>query len=301
MSHTPSSFLNAVEPISKYATLASKFGVLIGALCVFAYSLRIGYFPQDTSIGDGFLILVTGACFGMIYIFLIACLLYLGIFVSPAIHRVFNAIHWLLERIQKKERKVLHGWPPYQWFSVMPAIFAIFLIYLFGQKDQMAYWQLPSLSFIFYIFYAVYVSCEEKLKHLNKTDKAAIQIDSLAVQGLAGDRNYLKRTQYTCCLVIFFVPVVISGIFGELLDAAMRTANVRLENVTLYVKEPYSSLIPESLKTQTQKIPKDYIAFEKTTVLFKGFGKNTVISFPDQKANRKLEIPNEFLIVESLK
>jgi adenylate kinase len=40
-----------------------------------------------------------------------------------------------------------------------------------------------------------------------------------------------------------------------------------------------------------------YIKFDKVIVLFRGFGKTTVISFVDKGTKKQLEIPNDQLIV----
>lgn len=94
------------------------------------------------------------------------------------------------------------------------------------------------------------------------------------------------------------MPMLVGGVSGQLLDAAMRAANVRIEKSTIYVKEPYSSLLPKSLISKSQIAPKEYMAFDGLVVLFKGFGKTTVISFADGVTARKLEIPNDQLIIE---
>ena len=94
------------------------------------------------------------------------------------------------------------------------------------------------------------------------------------------------------------LPLFVGGVSGELLDAAMRFAHVRIENPVIYVKEPFASLLPEGLLSKTRYPLKDYAAFDGTIVLFKGFGKTTVISFQDGSTIRKLEIPNEQLIIE---
>jgi len=77
----------------------------------------------------------------------------------------------------------------------------------------------------------------------------------------------------------------------------MRAAHVRIEKAILYVKEPYSTIIPQSLISKNVTSPKDYTAFEGAVVLFKGFGKTTIVSFSDGTTVSKLEIPNEDIII----
>ncbi|MNG25369.1 hypothetical protein D3C84_1102100 [compost metagenome] len=80
----------------------------------------------------------------------------------------------------------------------------------------------------------------------------------------------------------------------------MRAAHVRVDNSIIYVKEPYSSLIPANLEMTSGSIPDGYKKFRGILISFKGFGKTTVINFTENKKTRKLEIPNESLIAEDL-
>lgn len=78
----------------------------------------------------------------------------------------------------------------------------------------------------------------------------------------------------------------------------MRFGRIRIEHPTIYVKAPYALMLPKSLVPQEHAGLADYTRFDGTVVLFNGFGKNTVISFPDAGSVRKLRIPNEYIIIE---
>ena len=71
--------------LSACLSIAFKFGVFTGGSCVILYSLRIGHFPQDLSLGDGILFLMAAACFGIVYIFFTISLISLGMLISPLI------------------------------------------------------------------------------------------------------------------------------------------------------------------------------------------------------------------------
>ncbi|MCY0858768.1 hypothetical protein [Cupriavidus sp. D39] len=52
----PDFFLqNNIDNLSKSATTLSKLGIFAGGVCITFYSLEIGYFPQELSVGDGVL------------------------------------------------------------------------------------------------------------------------------------------------------------------------------------------------------------------------------------------------------
>jgi hypothetical protein len=292
MSISTSSLEKNIESVSKIATTASKFGILVGGVCVITYSLRINHFPQDLSVGDGLLFLMAAACFGMIYVFFTASLVSLGITLSPAIRAVFNLFH-------KRKAEPPHTLAPFQWSAVLFALFSVVIILELGSQDSTAYWNLPMLSVGLYLFYSVYVSSGNKIKKIETVKNTVLHTDEKQNVVQLGDPEKLRREQLFSLATILVLPLFISGVSGQLLDAAMRAAHVRVEKPVIYVKEPYSSLLPKALASKSQNSPKDYTAFGGTVVLFKGFGKTTVVSFPDGSAIRKLEIPNDQLIIEN--
>ena len=299
MSISTSSLEKNIESVSKIATTASKFGILVGGVCVITYSLRINHFPQDLSVGDGLLFLMAAACFGVIYVFFTASLVSLGITLSPAIRAVFNVFVWGVNFFRKRKAEPAHTLAPFQWSAVLFALFSAVIILALGSQDSTAYWNLPMLSVGLYLFYSVYVSSGNKIKRIETVKNTVLHTDEKENIVQLGDPEKLRRVQLFSLGTILVLPLLIGGVSGQLLDAAMRTAHVRVEKPVIYVKEPYSSLLPKALTSKSRSAPKDYTAFDGTVVLFKGFGKTTVVSFPDGTATRKLEIPNDQLIIEN--
>jgi hypothetical protein len=294
-----SSFEKNIESVSKMATTASKFGILAGGVCVIAYSLKIDHFPQDISIGDGLLFLMAAACFGMIYLIFVASLVSLGITLAPVIKPIFHFFAWIVNHFRKSKAEPIHSLAPFKWLALLFAMFSIFIILILGRHDSIAYWNLPMLSVALYFFYSLYVSSGDKIKKIDMIKNSVFHSNEKENVVQFGDPEILRRMQLFSLVTVLVMPLVIGGVSGQLLDASMRAAHVRVEKPIIYVKEPYSSLFPNALISNRQIAPKDYKAFEGTVVLFKGFGKNTVVSFPDGHATRKLEIPNDQLIIES--
>ena len=299
MSISTSSLEKNIESVSKIVTAASKFGILVGGVCVITYLLRINHFPQDISVGDCLLFLMAAACFGVIYVFFTASLVSLGITLSPAIRVVFNAFVWGVNIFLKRKAEPAHTLAPFQWSAVLFALYSVVIILALGSQDSTAYWNLPMLSVGLYLFYSVYVSSGNKIKKIEAVKNAVLLTDENENIVQLGNPEKLRRVQLFSLAAILVLPLLIGGVSGQLLDAAMRTAHVRVEKPVIYVKEPYSSLLPKALTSKSRNAPKDYTAFDGTVVLFKGFGKTTVISFPDGTATRKLEIPNDQLIIEN--
>ena len=74
--------------------------------------------------------------------------------------------------------------------------------------------------------------------------------------------------------------------------------SLRIEHPTIYLKSPYALMLPKDLISKDHASPADYTRFDGTVILFNGFGKNTVVSFPNGRATRTIRIPNDQIIVE---
>lgn len=294
---TPPSLEQNLESVSKIVTAASKLGVLVGGACVLGYSLKIDHFPQDLSVGDGLLFLMAAACFGVIYVFFIASLVALGITASPIIQVTFKFVAWGITLFSKQKIEPTHELAPFEWSSFLFALFSVIIILALGNRDSNAYWKLPLLSVVLYLFYSIYRSCGKKIRTIEQITNSALHTKEKENIAQVGDVENLRKVQLFSLATILIIPLVLGGVSGQLLDAAMRAAHVRIEKSVIYVKEPYSSLLPKSVAAPNQNTPKDYTAFDKATVLFTGFGKTTVISFLDGSATRKLEIPTDHIIV----
>lgn len=280
---------------------AAKFGVLVGGTCVVGYSLRIDHFPQDLSVGDGLLFLMAAACFGVIYVFFIASLVALGISLSPAVRIVIRLFVWVANLFRRHKIRQLYEFAPFEWLAVLFALFSFIIILSLGSRDPSVYWSLPLLSIGLYVFYSIYRSSGNKLKNIETISNAVLHTAEKETIAQLGNPENLRKVQLISIAMILLSPLVMGGVTGQLVDAAMRMAHVRVEKATIYVKEPFSSLISKSAVTTNRNTPVGYTAFDKILVLFKGFGKSTVISFQDGSTVRNLEIPNDQLIVEEQK
>lgn len=294
-----SSLEKNIESVSKLATMASKFGVLVGGVSVVAYSLRIDHFPQDLSVGDGLLFVMAAACFGVVYAFFVASLVSLGIALSPAIRFVFKLAQWVGKKFDKHIPEPKHAFAPFEWTAVLFALFSVLIILAFGRENSTVYWSLPLLSVGLYFFYSVYVSSGNKIKKIEVVRNSMVFTPEKENVDQLGASEKLRRGQLFSLATILIMPLLAGGVSGQLLDAAMRVAHVRIEKANIYVKEPYSSLLPDTLVSKGLRKPKEYVAYEGAIVLFKGFGKSTVISFSDGGVARKLEIPNDQIIIEN--
>lgn len=280
----------------KLAGTAVKFSIALGSVCVIMYSIRVGHFPRGLALGDGLLFLLTAGCFGSIYVIFTCCLVSLGCCLSPLTQVVFRTVEWTMERLKKQKSPRSHELRPFSWTALPFGALALFLISSLAKADAMVWVQLILLSIGLHLFYSVALSFYTKFRDAEKRRNSLIETSDSNPNG--DDSNRYKKGYLVTASLLALSPLLIGGVSGELLDRAMRIAQVRVEKPTLYIKVPYNALLPESLVAKEGKSLTGYKTFEGPIVLFKGFGNSTVIAFKEGVQFRKLEIPNNKIIVE---
>lgn len=294
-----SSLESTAESLLKLTGAALKFSIALGSACVIIYALRVGHFPQGLTLGDGLLFMLAASCFGVVYAMFVGCLVSLGIVFSIVIRPTFN---FVLKRIQAKtntKKELAYEMALFHWMAIPFALVAMVLIWVFGQRDIAAYWNLPLLSIALYIFYSIAKSAGTQYRRHERLLNSVIvtpEKDELQISGKAGKQ---KNAYLVSITVVMLMPLAIGGVSGLLMDGAMRMAQVRVEHAAVYVKAPYSALMPDALVAKETKAPEGYKAYAGVTVQFKGFGNTTVIAFKDGGLQRQLDVPNDQIIVES--
>lgn len=293
-----SSFESMIESLLKLASAALKFSIALGSACVIIYALRIGHFPQGLTLGDGLLFLLAASCFGIVYAVFVGCLVSLGICLSVITRPVLNFIFKLIKKRKKSAKQPAHALACFHWGATPLAALGILLILGLGQQDTAAYWNLPCLSVFLYLLYSAVKSAGSKYRRHEWLLNTRIETPEKNELINSGEAGKAKNTYLSCISMIMLTPLLMGGVSGQLVDGAMRLAQVRIEAPTIYVKAPYDALIPEVLTAYETKTPENYIAYMGTTVQFRGFGNSTVITFQDGERRRQLVIPNDHIIVE---
>jgi hypothetical protein len=286
------------ETFGKLTTALLKIGIFTGGVCVVAYSLRIGRFPQGLTIGDSLLLLMAAICFGGVMSMFIFSLVGLGIMLSPAVRFTFWIASKLVPKFDKALKQSMYALAPISWFAAVGALFAILMISALAQRDLTLAWNLPMLSIALYFFYSIYVSANKQLAGLVKIVESPVETSSRHDYRTLQKISKMKLSRWAAPFLIVITPLLFGGATGEVLDASMRAAKIRIEPPIAYIKKPYSSLIPQSLVNPALQAPAEYAGYKGLTVLFQGFGTVTVVRFKDGIRLRTLDIPNEYIIVE---
>lgn len=293
-----SSLESTVDSLLKICSAALKFTIGLGSACVIIYALRIGHFPQGVTLGDGLLFLLAACCFGAVYALFVVSLTSLGICMSFFLRPMFRAAFKWTQRKETKPKKMKYELAKFHGAAVPFAVIGVLLILALGQQEKAVYWQLTLLSVALYIFYSIAKGADAERRITEQLPSSLIYTPEKASSQKTENRKNEKSTYFVSLAVMMLTPILFGGVSGQLIDAAMRLAQVRIENASLYLKTPYSSLIPDTLVSKGSKSPEGYKAFTGLTVEFKGFGSSTVIAFSDGTFRRQLDIPNNQIIVE---
>lgn len=293
-----SSLESTAETLLKLTGTALKFSIALGSACVIIYALRVGHFPQGLTLGDGLLFLLAASCFGFVYVMFVGCLVSLGICLSVVVRPILNFVFKYIRKRVNPKKEIAHELALFHWGAIPFALVAVVLIWTFGQREIVAYWNLPLLSVALYIFYSIAKSAGAQYRrHERLLNSVIVTRDKDELQS-SGEAEKQKSAYLVSITAVMLLPLVMGGVSGLLMDGAMRMAQIRIEHAAVYVKAPYNALIPDALVTKETKAPEGYKGYAGVIVQFKGFGNTTVIAFKDDGLQRQLDIPNDQIIVE---
>lgn len=271
-------------------SLAFKLCVVLGGAVLLFYCWGIGYFPQDVSVGDGLLFILLAIAFGGVYMFFVMSLTSLGILLRPLWHRLQRLFLLLLKGYEKVTGKETNYTP----FVIEKggiellvfAVFGLFFIWWFSLSDIKVLSTLPMCTWGCALLWSSYQQNSREIDQLeNKENVTEEETKRLA---------RLNNFQPVALGIMLVIPLLIGGVSGRLLDGAMRLANVRADTATIHIKEPYVKYASEyGLQGLQSNFGSDYSKFEKTSILFNGFGKNIVIEAEGKDGRARLVVPSD--------
>ncbi|WP_151868842.1 hypothetical protein [Acinetobacter soli] len=309
MNNLLKSFLNNSTQWHNTGLTLIKTFIAIGVLCLVAYLLTIQYVPSEISFGDTLVFLLIFASCAVVYAILSTMLFFFGISLLPVTYLFLSIADKFLPAHIRIGKKL-----PFPKISVITLLSSLYLLYLI-HKLLIKFWQISlyvaaSSAFISLFYYAFYLH-RKKIKEFNAKFEDLTEIvddvyasDNLklfAQKKIKQFDTYIKSSMeiIISLALIPLIPMVFIPDIGKLfLNYTMQNTGVRLEKVTIYLKEPYASLV-ELPKTTTKALSEQQIfKIKDVNILFQGVGKNTLLSYRLNGNQQKIIIPNEFIIVE---
>lgn len=281
---------------SKLLTLAFKVGVLLGGACLLFYCYRLNYFPIGLSVGDGFLLILLATSFGIVYGLFVISLTALGLWLTPFLRPIQRLVFSIRKRFAKHRQN-----DPLELISpdlnaVIFGFFGIAFIGVIYQAEPSAIWTLPATSFLLGVIFSAYQKSSLKLGEVLKAETAIITPVAKA-QVLLLDKERLRTTRTLSLIALFATPLLVGGVSEILLESGMRFAGIKKGPSYVMLRAPYSTFIPSNFQAkQAPQVP-DFTTFEGVDVMFSGMGQKSVIEFKNDKKAKRLEIPNESILV----
>lgn len=302
-------FLNNFSQWHEIGLTIIKTIIAIGVLCLVAYLLTISYIPSEISFGDTLVFLLIFASCAVVYSFLIMVLFFFGSSLMPLVYFIFKFIDRYSPPHLKIEKNLI-----FPKISITTIVVSVCFLYLI-RNILLIHWKFGlylflTSAFIALFCYPLYVN-RQKLKVFNAKFENLDEIidDPNTSEHLKSfakaknkqfEKNITNITQSTFFLILtpLIFMVLIADIGKLFLNYTMQNIGVRAEKVTVYLKEPYASLV-QLPKTTTDALSQQQIfKIKDVNILFQGVGKNTLLSYRLDGFEQKIIIPNEFIIVE---
>lgn len=286
-----------VDFASKLLSFAFKVGMLIGGVCLFLYCYQLHYFPVGLSVGDGFLLILLATSFGIVYGLFVLSLTALGLWFTPILRPIQKVIFSIRQRFTKRQLGNPLKLVSPDLNALIFGIFGIIFISAIYQVEPSSIWSLPATSLLLAIIFATYQQASSKLAEVLKSESARIQTITTGSQELHVDKERLKLARTLSIILLFFVPLLVSGASGVLLEGGMRFANIKKGPSYVMLRIPYSGFIPSQLQAKQSFAVPGYTTFEGINVMFSGMGIKSVIEFKNNNKVQRIEIPNESILI----
>lgn len=290
-------FESRVDFASKLLSFFFKVGMLIGGSCLLFYCYRIRYFPVGVTLGDGFLLIILATSFGFIYGLFAISLTALGLWFTPFLRQIQKLGLLVIKRFSKNKTKKLFLLVSPDFSAFVLGIFGIVFITVIYQIEPSAIWRLSATAMFLGVVFSAYQEVSSKICEVQKVDSAKVIPSSNYSRVSSFDRSKLKTARALLLIALFTIPLVFGGVFGILLDGAMSFSGIKKGPSFVFIRAPYSKLLPSQFQAQQSPQVADYTAFEGIDVIFSGMGKKSVIEYRHEKKIQRMEVPNEHILV----
>jgi hypothetical protein len=284
-----------LEVIPEIMRVALKLAIAVGAIAILVYCGIIGYYPYGIEIGDGLFFVWIALSFGFTYTLLAVFLLCTGIASLP----VLKPLQWAALKIVgvwgKLTGKPSTLTPPkiatitstYAPLALIGVIGLGLLIYAAVHDPETGLALLASAVVMGVGFSAL---LDMPGAHEEEQDREVV----------TAGRNNVRRVQFILVIALYFVPLLLGGILGNVLEQSFRMAGIRHEGVTLYVDKDFFELMkPAYSAGKDVETVGDLKKMQRVDVLFTGIGSSSVVRVPAEGSEiRRFIVPNDKFHIE---
>lgn len=265
-----------IEAASRALGLLFKLGVGAGALLMFAYCSSIGFYPTGVEVGDGLFFVAIALCFGFSYTLVVMFLGSAGAVLSTVLKPLFV----LMEKKFAKDVGKVRRLQPFKLTAEYTPV-----------------WIVGTLALVFMVAYAI-KDAEAALMLFGAAVVMAVGLAGLSPMADSGEQQR-PALKFMLALYIYFAPLLVGGLFGNVLDQTFRLAGVRLESVSLYLDTEFYRDIVENGEIPNDDLTGRFQKLENAEVLFTGVGSSSLVKIKQNGGNgRVFVIPNDQFHIE---
>lgn len=285
-------YLGVIPAIMK---VALKLAIAVGAIAILGYCGIIGYYPYGIEIGDSLFFVWIALSFGFTYTLIAFFLLCIGIATLP----VLKPVQWAALKIVavwgKLTGKPSTATPPtiatitstYAPLALIGVIGVALLGYA-SLHDPRTGLSLLASAVVMGIGFSALL------------DMPSVQQEELDKEMAAASRNNVRRVQFILVIALYFIPLLMGGVLGNVLVQSFRMAGIRHEGVTLYVDKGFFELMkPAYSAGKDVETVGGLKKMERVDVLFTGVGSSSVVRVPVAGSEpRRFIVPNDKFHIE---
>lgn len=289
--------LNKLKGIGELIATYARWGAtVLGGACLLIYSNEIGQFPEGIDLGEGLAFYLMSAGF------LIAYSLF-ALIVTAMGSTLIGGSAIVIERCRHKWGKRSSAASPKINFRTMldfPVVAAgvlgliIWIAYTISQP-------LKGFQFILLpLAQGVFVASTLQVQSRINT----LEVGIVSGSESEGEREKKKRATKVLLSAMIAIlvccPLVLNPSHSSLVEAGFRIAQLRKENATVHVKQPWAERVELSvLEGEKSFLGDSYKKFSRVTVLLRSVGSKVVVELPQPgRPTERLAIPSSEIEIE---
>lgn len=292
-------YSSVLDLISKLLSALLKIGLLFGGGLIFFFCLKVGHFPQGLSLSDGVFFLWVAFCFSIVYLMAFCFLVHGGLLVSPIFIKMVDLCHYLRSYVQKnykRSKSASLAAPKVNLMTVILGIIGLLVVaisYLLGEREFISFLGVMLMMSLLSLMWG---KISGEFDELKKIVLGVVVINESEDKEQSESRyNHLKKGKIIIVIIMLVFPLMFFDFSGVLLGVAMKISGIKKENVSVFVKEPYSLLLSEfaEVNYNNKLAGLGYSKFVNINVFFEGMGDIVVI----RSKQNKLVVPEKFILI----
>ncbi|NIF23960.1 hypothetical protein [Candidatus Pantoea multigeneris] len=289
--------MSIISYLEKHTPSPAKIALILGGFILLYYSVVHSAMPDNLSLGDGIWLIFISAISGGIILMGVIFYAAMACCILDLIRRVvIRSVPSENEPQGMKNLRIIFKEyiPVFDTVIYLTPVLWVFICIMLFIRGKREWIFIISGSLLLWPVIIMLVLMMVKLYRNSipfgftpaKTERFAKNAQDL--------RSILLYFSFSVVLYSFLL-----GFISPVADTTMKILSVRQENVSLYVKSPWSDVLQRHLPVSSGcKVPQGYALFEHVTLSFSNLGNSVSVEIQGQKKATSLKIPGDSVIVD---